>query len=831
MSRRDHLPLPPPDARVDQTVCQYCTVGCGYTVYTWPVGRSGGPAPKQNALGVDFNRPQPALTGVPYTEAMHRVAVQDGRAVHVAIIPAADSPINLQRDHSSRGGAAAEATFATNRATRARLHTPLLRIGDTLQPVPWDEAIALLAAVVAGVRDRFGADALTAKAFDHGGGGGGFENNWAVGRLLFDALKMQHVAIHNRPAYNSEVWGSRDRGVHELHYTAEDGRLADTLVLWGANPYETASVFATSHLIPNFQGATADEKRAVFANGEPIEPTRWIVIDPRKTSTVALPMRIDRGRVLHLRPKPGTDYVLADALARVVYEAGWHDRAMLEGRTDERTWPDYAKRSLKLDRPADEVLDAASRITGVSVADMRTAARWMAQPKAGGHRRRTLTLYEKGLIWNYKNYDTVAAAVQLSVLAGNIGRPGTGCGRQGGHQEGYVRPAYPGKRPPVNIDQHLIDGQGKLFWVLGTNPYRSTPRAQEYRKRVHARTQALSEALGARGESATVDARAKAIVDALASGDGLFMVVNELYLTDTAADAHLVLPAAGWGEADLTSINCNSRLLRLYPRFVDPPGVARPDWWIMGQVGQAMGFEGFDWPSAEAVFLDGAESFPDNRVDAAGAESLPAETYAGVTYAELRARGQQGIQTPVRRDPETGALVGTVRRYGTRFGTADGRFKWYGSDPWTGYPPEIARYFEGDRAQRYPLWLTTGRNQFLWQTGYHDQHQHRKMEQVPFPYIEVHPDDARAQGLDSGDLVEVFNEEGNATFQVRVCDSPPPGMVFALQYHPKGTANALTTRYTDPKTTIPWYKGSRVGLRTLSGQLASAASLRPVNVF
>ncbi len=830
MTRRvDHLPLPPPDARVDQTVCQYCTTGCGYTVYTWPIGRSGGPKPAQNAFGADFTRPQPAQAGVVYTEAMHSVALQDGRAVHVAVVPAADSPINRKRDHSSRGGTQARATFAADRPTRARLTTPLLRIGDTLQPIPWDEAINLLAAVVGGVRARFGSDALTAKAFDHGGGGGGFENNFAIGRLLFDDLEMRYVAIHNRPAYNSEVWGSRDRGVHELHYTAEDARLCDTLVLWGANPYETASAFYTSHMLPNFTGETAVEKRAAFDDGEAIAPLRLVVIDPRATASLEIARRIDRARTLHLRPNPGTDYVLADAIARVVYERRWHDAGMIERRSADGTFDDYATKSLRRGTALDGVLADATRITGVPRAQIEQAAAWMAEPKPGGARRRTLTLYEKGLIWNYKNYDTIAAAVQLAVLAGNIGRPGTGCGRQGGHQEGYVRPPYPGERPPPNVDQYLIDGKGKLFWVIGTNPYRSTPRAQAYRKRIHARTQALTTALGRAGESAT--RRADAIVDALAEGDGLFMVVNELYLTATAADAHLVLPAAGWGEADLTSINCNSRLLRLYPAFVDPPGEAKPDWWIMARVARAMGFDGYGWKTAEDVFRAGGESFPDNRVDAVAAEALPAETYAGVTYAELRERGQQGIQTPVRRDPKTGALVGTTRRYSARFGSSDGLFHWYGSDPWPGYPPQIQKYLEGARAKAHPFWLTTGRNQFLWQTGYHDRHQPAKLDAVPLPYIELNPADAERLKLGGGDLVEVFNDEGNAAFQVRVLDSTPPGQIFALQYHPKGTANALTSAYTDPKTTIPWYKATRVGLRKLAGELPTTASLLPANRF
>lgn len=846
--RRSELPIPPRDAEVHNTVCQYCTVGCGYVAYTWPVGVRGGEAAHENAFGVDLSKQQAPLGGLVYTESMHQVVRRrDGRAMHVVIIPAGDSPINPRRDHSSRGATNAQTMFARDRATRERLQTPLLRVGDALEPISWDEAISLLADVIKATRDHDGSDALTAKAFDHGGGGGGFENNYAVGKLFFSGLGMTNVAIHNRPAYNSEVWGSRDRGVHELHYSAVDARVCDTLVLWGCNSYETASVFFTEHMLPNFRGETAGEKRTVFAAGEAALPTRMIVVDPRKTSTVAIAQSIDDKRVLHLRPNLGTDVVLCDAIARIVFEKGLLDQTMVDTRSDLTLFPDYKKKSL-----LGLELTEAARITGVSVTDMETAARWMAEPK-GKERRRTLTLYEKGMIWNQRNHDTIAALVQLSVLGGNIGRAGTGCGRQGGHQEGYVRPGYPGTRPPKNVDQLLIDGGGKVYWVVGTNPYLSTPRAQQFRTRIHARTQALTQAIGSKagGEPGTAAARARKINEVLASSTAnanapLFMVVSDLYLTDTARDAHLVLPAAGWGEMNLTSINCNSRLLRLYERFMDPPGEAKSDWEIMAAVAQRLGalyqkegksseakrFSGFDWRDDEAVFVAGAVEFPSNEVDEEGAESLPCECYTGVTYSLLRQLGQQGIQTPVRKDKKTGRLVGTLRRYGLRFGSDDGKFKWSGSDAWSGFPPEVAKYLEGDKLKQYPFWMTTGRNQQIWQTGYHDRHIAEKMLTVPLPYIELHPDDARVLGVATNDMVEVYNEEGNGTFQVKVLDSPKKGMIFAIQYHPRGTANSMTSSYTDPKTTIPWYKGTRVAIRKINGglpQVAATTSPLPAN--
>ncbi|MEZ4321609.1 MAG: arsenate reductase (azurin) large subunit [Myxococcota bacterium] len=813
----ERLPLPPRDANVEQTVCQYCTVGCGYTAYTWPVGGEG--SLTDNALG-DFSRPQPSRSGIPYTASMHNVVLRDGVPHHLVLIPANDSPINVGRNHSSRGVTNAASMYASDRPTRDRLQWPLLRVGSDLVPITWEEAVEIAGGVLAGVLEKHGSEGICAKAFDHGGGGGGFENNWAVGKLLFEGFQTQNVAIHNRPAYNSEVWGSRDRGVHELHYTAEDGHLCDTLVIWGANPYETATVFYLEHLLPNFRGETREEKRAAFPD-EPESEVRWVVIDPRRSASLEVARSIAPDRVLHLRPAPGTDVVLADAIARAIHAKKWSDREFIANRTDAASWEAYQKGSLRTGVPYATAQAEASRITGVPVSDIEKAAEWMARPKKKNVRRRTLTLYEKGIIWNYRNYDTVAAVVQVSAIGGNLGRPGTGCGRQGGHQEGYVRPGYPGGRPPVNVDQLLIDGGGKAYWVMGTNPYRSTPRTSEFRSVIGRRTASLTTAIEGKGPVGT-RARIDAILEGLAKGDGLFLIVSELYLTETTRDAHLVLPAAGWGEAQLTSINCNSRLLRLYDRFMDPPGEAKPDWWIcqevakatraaLGAAPQAKQFTGWTFETAEDVFLAGGASFPDNVVSEEEAEGLPCECYRGVTYALLKERGQEGIATPVRQTDA--GVVGTKRRYTHRFGSADGKLSWHAADPWAGYPAELERDVTGDGAKEHAFWLTTGRNVHLWQTGYHDRHLPTKTEQVPLPYVEIHPDDAKRLGIGDLELVEVYNRTGMVVLQARITEAVAPGQLFGLQYHWAGTSNALITRYTDPKTTIPWYKGARVGVR------------------
>lgn len=846
-TRKDTLPIPPVDAERYTTVCQYCSAGCGYNVYVWPVGKNG--TARDNAFGIDLSTQSPMLSGHSYSETMCNVITRkDGIRYHLAIVPAKESRIN-KGDYSIRGGTNAITAWSDSGYIRKRLKQPLLRNGESFVAISWKDATDIIATLVKSSMDRYGADSIAMKFYDHGSSGVGFEDNWAAGKLFLSGIGTNYLSIHNRPAYNSEVWGSRERGMHELNYDVDDARLADTVVLWGANTYEAATILFTEHIMPNLQGGSMDEKKQNFDAGEPASEGCLIVIDPRKTATVAVAESIARGRVLHIRPNLGTDWILANAIARIAWENGWYDKSFLEKRTDMKTFGEYRDKSLQAGKSLGSVLAEAEKITGVSRKEMEQAAEWIAKPKAGGFKRRTLTIYEKGIIWNMKNYDQVAAIAQLGMLTSNVGRPGTGCGRQGGHQEGYVRPPAPtpgsiyAGGPPKNVDKYLTGGGAKIYWVGATDPYLSTPNSQYFRKALKKRSATLLDHIDEGGVPTDPKRLASRVLEAFEKSDGLFIIVQDIYMTQTAKDAMLILPAAGWGEAAETSINCHSRLLRIYDKFMDAPGEALPDWKILSMVGMKLRelyladgntamadrFSGMDWKSDGEVFLAGAQEFGDNRIPETGEAKLSAECYKGVTHQILRSLGNTGIQTPVRVDPATGKLVGTKRRFTYSFSTKDGLFKWYGTDPWTGYPPEVAKYVDNPN---YPFWFTTGRSQLVWQTMYHDRYLPEKSYALPLPYIEVNPEDAARLGIRSGDMVEVYNDEGSSVALVYVNDACRPGLVFGIMYHAKGTMNHLTSSYTDPKTTIPWYKGTRVAIRPYRGTADEAikkASFLPNN--
>ena len=805
-----NAPLPPPTAQVVETVCQFCIVGCGYRVYKWPVGKDGGPGPDQNAMGVDL-REQQGPEGDWISPNMHAVVKDKAGAFNVAIVPDKSCSVNSGLA-SVRGGGLAQTLYSPDRGTKARLGMPQLREGGGFADAEWDETVDLGARVIKAVIDRWGPDAVGMKFFDHGGGGGGFENNWGVGRFFFEGVGTRTASIHNRPAYNSEVHAAGDAGLAPLTNAYIDAQLADTILIVGANPYETQTNYFLNHMIPNLNGDSLDLKQSTFP-GEPAAPGRMIIMDPRRTISVATAeAAAGKGNVLHLQIEPGTDIAVMNAIARTVLERRWHDVAFIRERAEWQTFEAYQRSSLGSDRDAATVVTEAAALADILEADIHKAAEWIAKPKSDGVRRRTLFHYEKGLIWGVKNYENIASIVDLGLLTGNVGKPGTGISRLGGHQEAYVRPPYPGGRPALNVDEAARRGEAKVFWVGGCNPVLTTLRAEALEANLIERGAPVSKAI-AETVGKPIGERVAAIVEVLKAG-GMFILAQDLYMTATARHAHMVLPAAQWGEMNLTSIN-GERRLRLYPRFMDPPGEAAPDWAIMGKFARRLNqlyqddnnplmankFLDFDWRGDEDVFIDARYSYKGDGND-------PMEGYAGITYGLLRDLGNNGIQTPVRlvnRVP-----VGTVRLFEDgRFGTPSGKARFIPAPrPWPGYAAAVER-----QRKTYRFWINNGRVNHIWQTSYHHRHIDFYRERYPVPMLEMHPDDAAELGIAPGDVLQVSNDMGSVEAMAYPTDSVKRNHAFMLFGQPRGAAGDLVTDHVDPKTTIPYYKGAWADIR------------------
>ena len=239
--------------------CHFCSVGCGYHVYKWPANQEEDRAPHENALGLDFRRQLPALESS-LSPAMVNVVRDQAQPHNIMIAPDKDCIVN-QGQSSPRGGQMATAMYNAKGPTQGRLKYPRLFTGDDWVDVSWDTAMAVYAGIAKRILDADGPDQLMFNCFDHGGAGGGVENTWGTGKLMFSALQTKIVRIHNRPAYNSECHATRDMGIDEFNNSYEDSEVADTLIYVGANPYETQTNYFIAHALPNISGATTDKKK------------------------------------------------------------------------------------------------------------------------------------------------------------------------------------------------------------------------------------------------------------------------------------------------------------------------------------------------------------------------------------------------------------------------------------------------------------------------------------------------------------------------------------------------------------------------------------------
>ena len=794
-----HLPIVPVDAKEHNVVCHYCIVGCGYKAYSWDARYEGGTRPDQNKFGVDLSKQQEAETPAWYSPSMYNVVKQNGRDVHIVIKPDKDCVVNSGLG-SARGARIAEMSYSRQRNTQLqRLTDPLVWRYGQMQPTSWDDALDLVARVTAAVIAEQGEDGLFVSAFDHGGAGGGYENTWGTGKLYFGAMKIKNIRIHNRPAYNSEVHGSRDMGVGELNNCYEDAELADTILAVGTNALETQTNYFLNHWIPNLRGTSVDKKKAEFGS-EPVDRGRIVIVDPRRTVTVnACEVEAGKENVLHLAINSGTDLILFNAWLTYAADKGWIDKPFIAASTKDF---DKALAANKV-----SVADAA-KATGLSEADIVKAISWMAQPKAGGVRRRTMFAYEKGLIWGNDNYRTNQSLVNLALATGNIGRPGGGCVRMGGHQEGYSRPsdAHVGK-PAAYVDQLLIGGKGGVHHIWGCDHYKTTLNAMEFKRVYKKRTDIVKDAMSAvpYGDR---PAMVKAIVDAIRNG-GLFAVDVDIVPTKIGEACHVILPAATSGEMNLTSMN-GERRMRLTERYMDPPGNAMPDcliaariannmervWREMGKADVADKFKGFDWKSEEDAFVDGYSK------NEKGGEF--------VTYDRLRAMGTNGFQEPATAFAD-GKIAGTKRLFADgKFNSKDGKAT-FAAAQWRGLQA-AGKQAEKDK---FAFLINNGRANLIWQSAYLDAENEFVMDRWPYPFIEMHPEDMSDLQLKNGDLVEVYNDNGSTQAMAYPTPSAKRKQAFMLFGFPTGVQGNVVSKGVN-EFVIPNYKQTWGNIRKIS---------------
>lgn len=813
------VPIPPSDAKVVTTACDYCIVGCSYKALIWKQGIEGGTRATENALGEDF--PVSMLSGAWISPNMHTVVEIEGEPHNVVVMPDAETQVvNVGGDHSVRGGTLAQKLYARDRKTAERLQAPRLRVGESLVEISWDDALHIMAEVSKHVIQRHGAEAWGIKHYSYQY----YENTYALTKLALGAIETPTWSVHDKPQHASDTPGLTDAGVNAFSASYQDWADAEVLVVSGVSLYDTKSILFQQWVEP--RGGTL------------------IVINPRRDLTADYAVKHGG---LHLQLIPGTDTVLNNAIARVIVERGWQDQEFIDEWTASAGELGEESSERRLDHGlvfseyaafllADEAcsLEQAERITGVPRKDIERAAELMARPRP--QRPKTSVMLEKGNYWGY-NYENTASIASLGLLVGAGNRPGRVISRAGGHQRGMLKAApYPlhnsphkrdGKRVPVNVDRAAFNGDVRFMWVVGTTWLAAMAASEQLANRVHTLTRDtgpqldLDDARVRDGKLVDVARVVGKLCERVDAG-GMVLAQQEIYENALSECASLILPAAAWGEENFTRMQ-GERRLRHYGKIMDPPGNARPDWWIVAQVGTRMGYEGFDWEDANAVFEEASEKSVGTAHDYRELV-LSAKRKRMRGHDLLRGLGTTGIQCPIRLD-DAGELEGTVRLHENEFSTDSGKAVFVRGD-WAHCRP----IQEATAPTGQELWITNMRLNQLWQSMHDDSRIPFRSDRFPANILELHPDDAATRFIRDGDWVRITNHSvigydgsrisGSYRAVAYLTDATRKG-VACTYFNYKGrvdmAANTITSAEVDARAPVYRYKLSK-GLVECEGE-------------
>lgn len=492
---------------------------------------------------------------------------------------------------------------------------------------------------------------------------------------------------------------------------------------------------------------------------------KLIVADPRRIplarkANVYLPIRV------------GSDVALLGAMAHVIAREGLVDREFIESRTEGS--------EAFLAHVAKFTPQWAESITGVPAADIERAALLYAKAERGA------VYYTLGITEHICGVDNVQSLCNLVLMTGNVGKPGTGINPmrgqnniQGAGDCGALPNNYPGFQAvtdPANQAKFERAWGVKVDLEKGITKVRALERCGE-----------SIQAMLICGENTLVsDPDRKHCQHALESLAHL--VVIDIFKTETAELADVVLPSTAWGETDGVYTNTERRVQRVRAA-VKPQGEARPDWWIVAQIAKRLGVAGFEWGSAKDVFNELCSLSP---------------IYRGLDW-DLIDQGRYHWPVPERGHPGTPILhVGAFPRGKGLFMRPEYRD-----------PAEVVD-------DEFPLWLTTGRRLAHYHTRTMTGRTPGSQYLVPEELVEVHPDDVARLGLTEGELAVLSSRRGEILVKVHATDQSPRGTVFCSFSFGDVPVNVLTGSGYDPITDTAELKVCAVRLEPADGRLGDS---------
>ncbi len=644
--------------------------------------------------------------------------------------------------HANEGHACIKGRFAFGYATHSdRITSPMIRdsIDDPWREVDWDEAIEYTAGRLKEIQEKYGPDSI-----------GGITSSRCTNEETYLVQKMVRAAFgnnnvdtcarvcHSPTGYGLKTTLGESAGTQAFDSVAH----ADVVMVMGANPTDAHPVFA-SRL-----------KKRLRAGA------RLIIVDPRRIELVSSPhIKADH----HLALLPGSNVAFINAMAHVVVTEGLEDSAFIAARCEDqpyRKWREFI--SHEQNSP-----EMTERITGIPASELRAAARLFASA------RNAAIYYGLGVSEHSQGSTTVMGIANLAMATGNLGREGVGVNPlrgqnnvQGSCDMGSFPHELPGYR---HISDPAVRGLFEQEWNVNLRPEPGLRIPNMFDASISGRFRGLY----VQGEDvAQSDPNTQHIEKALMSLECL--VVQDIFLNETARFAHVFLPGSSFLEKDGTFTNAERRISRVRKAIEPLAGLA--DWEATMALSNALGYP-MDYSHPSEIMEEIARLTP---------------TFAGVSFEKIDRLGS--IQWPCNDE----APEGTPTMHVDEFVRGKGYFAI------TGFVPTDER-----ATRRFPLLMTTGRILSQYNVGA----QTRRTANSEFykeDVLEIHPFDAEERGIGEGDWCGIVSRAGNTVLRAMITERVQPGVVYTTFHFPSSGANVITTDNSDWATNCPEYKVTAV---------------------
>ncbi|CCA93009.1 formate dehydrogenase subunit alpha [Novosphingobium sp. PP1Y] len=629
-----------------------------------------------------------------------------------------------------------------------RIVNPMVRssVDEPWREVSWEEAIGHVAREFRRIQNAYGTRSIggiTSSRCTN-------EETFLVQKLVRQGFGNNNVdtcarVCHSPTGYGLKTTFGTSAGTQDF----DSVQHADVILVIGANPTDGHPVFA-SHM-----------KRRLRKGA------KLIVIDPRRIDLVRSP-HIEASH--HLPLRPGTNVAMLTAMAHVIVTEGLVDEAFVRERCDGDAYAEWAEFVSDPARSPEAIED----LTGVPAEDVRAAARLYA---TGGN---AAIYYGLGVTEHSQGSSTVMAIANLAMATGNVGKEGAGVNPLRGQNN--VQGACDMGSFPHELSgyRHISDGDTRaLFekdWGVSLDP----EPGLRIPNMLDAATDGTFKGIFIQGEDILQsDPNTRHVAAGLAAME--CVVVQDLFLNETANYAHVFLPGSTFLEKDGTFTNAERRI-QLVRKVMEPLN-GHADWEVVQLVANAMGL-GWDYTHPSQIMDEIARLTP---------------TFTGVNYDVLEQRGS--VQWPM----NDAAPEGTPMMHIDHFVRGKGMFVV------TDYVPTDER-----TGPRFPLLLTTGRILSQYNVGA----QTRRTANVDWhaeDRLEIHPHDAENRGVRDGDWVSLRSRAGETTLRARITDRVAPGVVYTTFHHPDTQANVITTDYSDWATNCPEYKVTAVQVTPSNG--------------